>query len=106
MRGRSVRLHVENLPVVDSFTLFGPIEIPATVSFDVRWTSFGEVRQLEPRSSNPTDPTNFAGEFFFATSTGSFSGSNEDGFAFEASLATTDDRWAEMGTERNGVFLQ
>ncbi len=105
-RGRSVRIAAENIAVVDSFTLFGPIEIPATVSFDVRFTSFGDVRNLRPgANTRPTDPTSFAGEFFNATATGSFSGTNRDGFSFQAPLATNDDLWGEMGTERNGSFL-
>ena len=101
-----MRLRAENVPVVDSFTLFGATEVPATVSFDVTWKAFGEARHLRPGSSDPTSPFNFAAKLFFATSTGLFSGRNSEGFTFQASNATSDGSFAEMGVERNGVFLQ
>lgn len=97
------------MPVVDSHILFGSLNDPSIVSFDVTWTSFGKVRHLRPGSSNPTDPTNFAGEFRFAVSTGTFSGTNlVTGFSFVSTDATSDDPsgFAEMGTERNGFFVR
>lgn len=101
-------LHVENVSVTDGsfFFLPPPTDIPSTVSFDIMWTAFGKVRHLRPSSSEPTDPTNFAGEFRFATATGSLSGRHSDcGFTFESPDATSEGLFAEMGTERNGVFL-
>lgn len=104
--GNSARLRVENFPVVDSFVFLGPTEVPATVSFDVTWTATGGVTHFTPGSSDPTDPTNFEGEFRLATATGSFSGRNSDGFKFSAANSTSEGVFAEMGKERNGVFLK
>lgn len=109
IRGRSVRLHAENVPVVDDQTFLGGVNNPAIVSFDVTWVSFGKVRHLRPVSDDPTDPKSFAGEFRLAVSTGTFSGTNSvTGFSFTSTGATTDDPdgFAEMGTERNGFFLR
>ncbi len=105
IEGRTVRLHLDNVPVVDNLFFMGPGQIFATVSFDVTWTSSGEVQHFRPLSSDPTDPTNFAAEFRFATATGTFSGS-ESGFSFTSNVASSEGIFAEMGTERNGSFLQ
>jgi hypothetical protein len=95
------------VPVIDNYFFLGPGDDPSTVSLDVSWTSYGKERHLRPGSSDPTDPTNFAGEFRFATATGSFSGSNPDeGFTFQADDASSEGIFAEMGTERNGFFVQ
>jgi len=104
MGGRTVRVHVDNVPVVDNFTFLGPNEVPATASFDITWTSFGKMQHYRPQSTDPTDPTNFAAQFRFATATGSFSAS-ESGFSLTASGATSAGIFGEMGTERNGSFL-
>jgi hypothetical protein len=100
---------VESLPVVDSFTIFGPVEVPATVSFDITWTGMGPVRHLRPGSTDPEDPTNLAAEFRDATAVGSFSGTSLTmpggvPFSFQGD-ASTEFTWAEMGKERNGFFL-
>ena len=109
----NVRLRAVDVPVVDDlvFTLPSGKQIPARVSFDVTYTPFGKVRHLRPTSSDPTDPHSFAGEFQFATSEGTFAGSNARGFSFVAT-ATNDTPdfpglvFGEMGTERNGSFLK
>lgn len=100
-----------DVPVVDSFSLFGDTEVAAKVSFDVTYEPFGKVRHLRPTSSDPTDPHSFKGEFRFAISDGTFAGSNDLGFSFIAT-ATNDTPdfpglvFGEMGTERNGSFLK
>lgn len=104
MEGLSVKLHVENAQVIDDFQFLAPGAVPATVSFDMTWTAMGAVTHFRPQSSDPTDPTNFAAEFRSAIATGSFSGS-EAGFSFTATGSSAG-IFAEMGTERNGLFLQ
>ena len=99
-------MRVSDIPVVDSFTFLGPDEVPATVSFDITWTPVSDVRHLTPGSSDPTDPTNFAADLQFAVATGSFSGSNAEGFSFTATGASSEGIFAEMGHERNGRFLR
>jgi hypothetical protein len=100
-------LHVRNLPVIDTFQFFGPNDTPGLVDFHVRWEATGPA---VPRGMGmnvpPTDPRAFLGEIAPAVSTGSFSG-EEMGFEFRSNRGTsTSPRgWAQIGRERNGVFL-
>jgi hypothetical protein len=104
--GRRAVLAAAHVSVVDSFQFGGPIAVPATVSFRVRWEATGP-RQRRGGGPDvpPTDPAAFLGRFATARSTASFSGS-ELGFSFRSDPgASTDRGFAEMGTERNGIFL-
>jgi hypothetical protein len=108
--GRHATLEAEDVPVVDSFT-FVPIPpvnvIPATVSFEVRWDATGPLMELGSGSAvPPTDRAAFLGRFREARATGSFSG-RELGFSFESDPGASSDPlgFAELGRERNGVFL-
>jgi hypothetical protein len=104
IEGDTAELNVEHASVVDDFQFFGTDFVPATVSIHMTWTASGDVHHHEPGSSDPTDPSNFDGDFRPAIATGSFSGS-ELGFSFTAS-ASSESTFAEMGHERNGLFLQ
>ena len=83
--------------------------IPSTVSLDVRWQATGPrmKRGLGRGAKLPTDPTAFSGEFALAQSTASFSGA-ELGFQFKSDPRASSDPsgFAELGSERNGAFLQ
>jgi hypothetical protein len=106
IEGDTAKLNVENASVIDDFQFLAPGGVPGTVSIRMTWTASGDVHHHEPGSSaptDPTDPTNFDGEFRPATATGTFSGS-ELGFSFTAS-ASSASTFAEMG-QRNGLFLQ
>jgi len=99
---------VKDLPVIDSFQFFGPSDTPALVDFRVEWEATGSpVTRGLGSTVAPTDPRAFLGEIATAVSTASFSGS-EIGFEFETiRRATTSPRgYAQIGTERNGVFLK
>jgi hypothetical protein len=102
--GRRASLEAEDVCVLDSFQFLGPNSVAASVSFKVRWEATG---RRERRGSGtavpPTDPAAFLGRFAPARATGSFSGS-EVGFSFTG-RGDTDDTFAELGPERNGVFL-
>jgi hypothetical protein len=113
--GKSATLHVANIDVVDDLQIFGGGNIPSTVSFDMTWTSVGPRHHYKPGSTDPLDPTNFDGKFRLAVATGTFSGSNADGFSFStvgvASSAEVSELFgipgfAEMGVERNGSYLK
>jgi len=104
IEGQTAELNVEHASVIDDFQFFAPGGVPGTVSIHMKWTASGDVHHHEPGSSDPTDPTNFEGEFRPATATGTFSGS-ELGFSFTAS-ASSESTFAEMGDERNGMFLK
>jgi hypothetical protein len=104
--GRRATLEAEDVCVLDSFQFLGPSNIAASVSFKVRWEATGP-RELRGRGSAvpATDPAAFLGRFAPARATGSFSGS-EVGFSFRSNPdADTDGTFAELGPERNGVFL-
>ncbi len=105
LQGTTAKVHVVGATTIDNLFFGGPGMIPASASFDVTWTAFGDVHHFRPLSEDPTDPTNFAGQFRFANATASFS-VMEAGFAFQSSDASSAGLFAEMGTERNGFFLQ
>ena len=95
------------MSIIDSFVFLGEDSVPATVSFDITWTGSGQRHHYKPGSDDPTDPTNFNGKFRDAVATGTFSGSNSDGFSFTSDPgATSAGLFAEIGTESNGSFLK
>ena len=103
---KSATLHVENLPLVDSFVFLGDEKIPATVSLDVTFDGSGRRNRYRPGSDDPMDPTNFDGKFREGVATARFSGSNSEGFRFRSDLgATSEGIFAEIGLEKNGVFV-
>ena len=100
-------LHVRNLPVIDTFQFFGPSDTPALVDFQVEWRATGPaIPQGMGAAVGLTDPRAFLGEIAPAISTGTFSG-EEFGFEFESRRGTSSSPrgYAQIGTERNGVFL-
>jgi hypothetical protein len=102
--GRRATLEAEDVAVVDSFQFLGQNNVAATVSFEVEWRATGPFRRRgSGREVPPTDPAAFLGRLARARSVGSFSGS-QVGFSFTA-RGDTDRGFAELGRERNGVFL-
>jgi hypothetical protein len=100
-------LHVQNLPVIDSFQFFGASDTPALVDFRVEWRATGPaIARGMGLAVPPTDPAAFLGDIAPAVSTGTFLG-EEFGFAFESDkgASTAPRGYAQIGTERNGVFL-
>lgn len=99
-------LHVRDLPLIDTFQFMSPNDTPATVSFKVKWEASGPEDEYGSGSAvEPTDPAAFLGRFRHARAEGTFSGT-ELGFSFESLPgATTDATFAELGSQRNGVFL-
>lgn len=107
MNNRRAVLHVKNLPVIDSFQFFGPSDTPALVDFRAEWEATGPaVPRGQGDAVDPTDPAAFLGQIAPAVSTASFSG-EEIGFEFESNkgASTSPQGWAQLGTERNGVFV-
>ena len=102
--GRRATLEATDVCVLDSFQFGGPNPVPAKVSFRIRWEATGPKERRGKGTDVPaTDPAAFLGRFAVARSTGSFSGS-ELGFSFTG-RGDTDRTFAELGPERNGVFL-
>ena len=104
--GKRARLRAKDLPVIDTFQFANPFLVPSTVSFKVEWEATGPPEELGSGNAvPPTDPAAFLGTFAPARSTGQFSGT-ELGFSFASKPgASSDLGYAEIGTERNGVFL-
>jgi hypothetical protein len=115
--GKTAHLHIENAPVVDDLQIFGGANIPSTVSFDITWVGSGPRHHYQPKHEElePNDvfiPVPFDGKFRDAVATGTFSGSNADGFSFQGSASSAEvsdvlgvPGFAEIGVERNGSFL-
>jgi len=102
--GRRATLEAKDVCVLDSFQFGGPVMVPASVSFKIRWDATGpRERRGNGSAVPPTDPAAFLGRFADARSTGTFSGS-EVGFSFNGRADTTGG-FAQLGPERNGVFL-
>jgi hypothetical protein len=104
--GRRAVLDVEDLQVIESYRFFGPNTTPATLSFHIEWQATGPfVDRGKDATVPPTDPAAFLGRFAVARSTADFEVS-ELGFSFRSNPDVSTDRgFAEMGRERNGVFL-
>ena len=104
--GRRLVARVKDLSGIDTFQFLGPSDTPASLDFRVEMRATGGARQLGSGSEvPPTDPAAFLGKFFPAKAHGRYSG-REIGFSFKTDgAATADDTFAEMGFERNGVFL-
>ena len=102
--GRRATLEAKDVCVLDSFQFGGPVTVPASVSFKIRWEATGRRERRGSGLAVPsTDPAAFLGRFATARSTGTFSGS-EVGFSFQG-RAGTEGGYAQLGPERNGAFL-
>ena len=104
--GRNAVLHVEDVGVIDSFQIFSGTGTPATVSLHAEWRATGPpVRRGKGSTVPPTDPAAFLAQFAVAESRATFAG-EEFGFSFRSNQGvSTAQTFAEMGQERNGVFL-
>lgn len=103
---RRASLEAHDVPLVDSFEFAGPNVVPATMSFEVHWRATGRGQLLGEGDSVPAeDPAAFSGRFRPARATGSFHG-EQLGFEFRSLRGTSSEEgYAELGTERNGSFL-
>jgi hypothetical protein len=104
--GRRAIFEVKDLPVIDTFQFANVFSVPATVSFKIEWEATGQPEEHGLGNTvPPTDPAAFLAVIAQARSTGEFSGT-ELGFSFVSKgRATTDRGYAQIATERNGVFL-
>lgn len=103
--GRQARLTVENIPIPDTFQFANNASIAAEISVDVHWNATSAKTRRGFGSDVPAeDPGAFLGDFCDASSHGYASGA-ETGFQFETNRMTADGFFAELGSQRNGVFL-
>jgi hypothetical protein len=112
--GNTLTIHLENVPEIDAFkfppgTGNGITPFPvvlAKVSFDISYTKTGNVRHIRPTSHDPLSPFNWAGEMWDATNSGTFSVAYVDGSFSASGSFSSSGNFGEMGTERNGSFLE
>jgi hypothetical protein len=103
--GRVARLRLRDQPLVDTFQFPGPLAIAAQVNLDVRWQAISApIERGKGAEVEPTSPAAFIGHFAEASCTGKVTGL-ETGFSFKTGELTAAAFFAELGTERNGVFL-
>ena len=106
IKGNNVTVRLKDVAVSDNFFFLGPGNVASTVSFEITYTRSGAPRQVRPVSSDPTSPFSWAGEMWMATAVGSFTASySGGGFSAQGNLDSTG-LFAEVGTERNGFFVQ
>ena len=105
--GRRAVLDVEDIQVIENYVLFGPNTTPATLSFHIEWHATGPfVDRGKDAMVAATDPAAFLARFAVSRSTADFEVA-EFGFSFRSDRGvSTDQGFAEMGRERNGVFLR
>ena len=104
---RHASLHLRDLPLIESFRIFGPSDTPAVLDIAIEWDALADPADRGSGAAvPPTDPAAFLGRFAPAKARGRFSG-RELGFSFRSNRgADSTLGYAEIGTERNGVFLQ
>ena len=105
-RQKYARLYLKDFPLIDQFTFLGPHDAPAVLSMTIEWEALEDRVLLgSGKEVPPDDPAAFLGRFARARSTAHFSG-RQLGFSFRSAPgASSDGGYAEVGTERNGVFL-
>jgi hypothetical protein len=109
--GETLTIHLENVSVVDQGSFpAGTGTTPATVSFDITYTKSGAPRHVRPISRDPLSPFNWAGEMWTATNSGTFSVAYNDKSFLAQGTFSSDflpaGNFGEMGTERNGSFVE
>jgi len=106
MSNRRAVLTVRGLPVIDTFQFGSPSDTPATVDFRVDWRATGPaVARGSGTAVAPTDQAAWLGQIAPAVSTFSCS-ARELGLEFECDDGSSaNGGYAQIGTERNGVFL-
>jgi hypothetical protein len=100
------RLRLRNFPLIETFTFLGPHATQAALSMTIEWEALEKQVALgSAKEVPPTNPAAFRGHFAKARSTAHFAG-RQLGFSFESDPGvSTDEGYAEIGRERNGIFL-
>lgn len=101
---QGVHLHLTEEAVIDNLQIFGPGREYANATIDITWDATGKARHYNPGSTNPLDPSNFAGTFRNAIATANFT-VFLNGVTFTITGASSEGVFAEAGKERNGAFL-
>ena len=104
-RGRSARLRVTDLPMPDPFFYSNNVSVSGQIDVDLTWhATSAPVQRGNGAAGSESDFDRFSGELAVASCEGSGGGA-ETGFGFRTGRLTADGFFAELGYERNGVFL-
>lgn len=103
--GTSARLRLSAQPLVDTFEFGGPLAIASQCDIEVEWSAIGG-RELRGSGDAvaPTDPAAFLGHFAESACSAQVSGF-ETGFSFTTGVLDASGFYAEIGPEKNGIFL-
>ncbi len=102
--GDTLTIHLQNLALEDEFAFPGAVRVPSSLSLDITYTKSGNPRKIKP-NHDPISAFNWSGKMWMATNSGTFSVSHGDGnFSAQGSFSSAGS-FGEMGTERNGVFV-
>lgn len=103
--GREARFRVQNLPMPDTFQFANNVSVAGEIDVDVRWrATSAPVERGKGTEVPPNDPAAWLGEMADARSVGRGGGAST-GFHFRTHELDADGFFAELGYERNGVFL-
>ncbi len=90
----------------DTFFFSNNVSIAAQIDVDVEWkATSAPVRRGEGLDAEDPFFTKFIGEFAEASCAGR-GGGRETGFQFKTGRLTADGFFAQIGSQRNGVFLE
>lgn len=107
MKGDSLTITLTNVPSVDQLKFpSGTGTAPVKVTFKATYTKIGRPRTVRPTTRDPLSPFNWAGEMWMAINSGTFSVNYTDGSFSAAGSFSSSGNFGEMGTERNGSFVE
>jgi hypothetical protein len=114
----TLTIHLVDVPTVDAISFPPPLPpkpengispfklTPAKVSFDITYKkTAGTARPIRPASHDPLSPLNWAGKMWDATNSGTFSVTYNDESFSESGSFDSSGNFGEIGTERNGYFV-
>ena len=103
--GSRARLRVADLPIPDTFFFSNNVSVAAEIDVDVRWRANSAPVTRGFGDTVPSDDFGaFLDEFSDAAARGT-GGGRETGFSFTTGGLDASGFFAELGYERNGVFL-
>lgn len=103
--GNAARLKVTDLPIPDTFFFSNNVSVAAEIDLDVRFRATAPPVTRGFGDAVPADDFGaFLGEFSDATAQGTGAG-RETGFSFATGGLNASGFFAELGYQRNGVFL-
>jgi hypothetical protein len=107
IKGDSLTVTLNDVPNVDQIRFpSGTGTAPVKVTFKATYTKIGRPRTVRPTSHDPLSPFNWAGEMWMAINSGNFSVKYTDGSFSASGNFSSSGNFGEMGTERNGSFVE